>query len=277
MIDRIDVDLQAHLVVVDLIAVPRDAAADKVVSQYHPQIDQGPATQLVSGAATGEKTMSTARWAGVTYLVLIASGIFALAYAHGQLFVRGDAEATFENISTNLILFKGAILAEMVCYASFVALVVLLQRLFVGWSVFLRQLMFGLVLVSVAIGFVAIGELYAIARMLSWGGGDAASVDALLTRYRDTRDMAEIFWGLWLLPYGLLVLQSRAIPWVFGVGLVCGCASYVAGVVAPMFWDGYFETGFAQYADLPGTFGEIGGAFWLTIMGARVKPASTAT
>ena len=221
--------------------------------------------------------MSTARWAGVTYLILIASGIFALAYAQGQLFVRGDAAATFDSLSSNPILFKGAIVAEMICYTSFVALVVLLQRLFVGGSTFLGQLMVGLVLISVAIGFVAIGELYAIDRALSSGGGNAASVDSLLTRYRNTRDMAEIFWGLWLLPYGLLVLQTRAIPWVFGVGLVCGCVSYVAGVVAPMFWDGYYESVFGRYADLPGTFGEIGGAFWLTILGARANPASEAT
>jgi hypothetical protein len=38
--------------------------------------------------------MSTARWAGVTYLILIVSGIFALDYAQGQLFVPGDAVAT---------------------------------------------------------------------------------------------------------------------------------------------------------------------------------------
>jgi len=214
------------------------------------------------------------RWAGLAYLALIASGIFALAYAPGQLFVRDDAAATFAQVSANLTMFKSAIVAEMICYASFVALVVLLRRVFAGWSELLAQTMFALVLVSVAIGFVALGELYAADKMLSAGGGDAGMLDALLTRYSRTRDMAEIFWGLWLLPYGLLVLQSRAIPWAFGVGLICGCVSYVAGVVVPMFWDGYHSSLVGQFIDLPGAFGEIGGALWLAIMGARAKPAA---
>jgi hypothetical protein len=213
--------------------------------------------------------MNAARWAGLTYLLLIASGVFALAYAPGQLFVSGDAAATFENISSNPLLFKSALAAEMLCYASFVVLVVLLRGVFAGASPMLGQVMFGLVLVSVAIGFVALGETYSAAHLLRDGGGDAAALDALLTRYRGLRDMAEIFWGLWLLPYGLLVLKSRAMPWVFGMGLIWGCFAYVAGVVVPLFWGGYGQSLFGQYAGLPGTFGEIGGALWLTIMGAR--------
>ncbi len=220
--------------------------------------------------------MTTARWAGIVYLILAVSGIFALAYAPGYLFVRGDAAATLEKVSANLPLFKGAIVAEMACYVSFVALVVLLRRMFAGCSEFLAQTMFGFVLISVAIGFVALGEFYAVDKLLSAGASDAATLDASLARYQNTRAMAEIFWGLWLLPYGLLVLQSRAIPWVFGVGLVCGAASYVVGVIAPMFWAGYLDSSVADYIDLPGAFGEIGGALWLAIMGARKTFAPTA-
>lgn len=215
--------------------------------------------------------MTTARWAGVTYLVLIASGIFALAYAPGQLFVSGDAVATFAKASANLTLFKIALVAEMLCYASFVILVVLLQRMFADTSQVLGQAMVGLVLVSVAIGFVALGETYAAVNLLNDGGGDAGALDALLTRYSRLRDMAEIFWGLWLLPYGLLVLNSRAMPWVFGVGLVWGCFAYVASVLVPLFWGGYHQSIVGQYASLPGTFGEIGGALWLTVMGAKKR------
>ena len=64
--------------------------------------------------------MTTARWAGVTYLFLIATEVFSLAYAPGQYFVRGDAVATLAKLEANELLFKSAIVAELACYASFV-------------------------------------------------------------------------------------------------------------------------------------------------------------
>lgn len=215
--------------------------------------------------------MTTARWAGVTYLFLIATGIFALAYAPGQFIVSGDAAATAAKIAERGFLFKSAVVAEMLCYASFVLLAVLLHRLFRATSETLTLLLFGFVLVSVAISCVAVGEKLAIVRLLAAGGAETDAISALLERYKSTVNLAELFWGLWLLPYGLLVLASRAIPRVFGVFLILGCCSYVAGVIVPLFWQDYFKSGIADIADIPGALGEIGGALWLAIMGAKIR------
>lgn len=215
--------------------------------------------------------MTTARWAGLTYLFLIATGIFGLAVAPGQYIVDGDAAATFAKLADNTLLLKSAIVAELACYASFVLLVALLHRVFRDWSETSALVMVGFVLVSVAIGFVAVGEKLSAIPLLDGGVGQAAAVDAHFERYADLTSLAEIFWGLWLLPYGLLVLKSRAIPWIFGVALILGCCSYVAGVIVPLFWEGYRSGPIGQFADIPGTVGEIGGALWLTIFGARSK------
>lgn len=213
--------------------------------------------------------MTSARWAGVTYLFLIATGIFSLAYAPGQYFVRGDAAATFARLEANLFLFKCAIVAELACYASFVALVALLHRVFREWSETLALVMVGFVLVSVPISFIAIGEKMSALDLITHGAAQAEAVMAHFSRYGDLLRPAELFWGLWLLPYGLLVLKSRAIPRFFGVALILGCCSYVAGVIAPMFWDGYAGGPIGQFAGIPGSIGEIGGALWLTTFGAR--------
>lgn len=213
--------------------------------------------------------MTTARWAGVTYLFLIATGIFSIAYAPGQYFVRGDAVATFAELEAKEFLFKSAIVAELACYASFVLLVAFLHKVFRNWSETLALAMVGFVLVSVPIGYIAVGEKLSALQLLGEGVGQAAAVDAHLGRYADFRTLAEVFWGLWLLPYGLLVLKSRAIPRFFGVMLILGCCSYVAGVVAPLFWSGYFSSPVGEFAGIPGSIGEIGGALWLTVFGAR--------
>jgi hypothetical protein len=224
--------------------------------------------------------MTTARWAGITYLFLIATGIFSLAYAPGQYFVRGDAAATFAKLSANLLLFKGAIVAELACYASFVLLVALLHRVFREWSEALALVMVGFVLVSVPISFIAIGEKMSVLELVAQGSAQAGAVTAHFSRYSDLLRPAEVFWGLWLLPYGLLVLRSRAIPRFFGVALILGCCSYVAGVIVPMFWNGYSDGPIGQFAGIPGSIGEIGGALWLTAFGAQAsssRPPSIAS
>lgn len=213
--------------------------------------------------------MTTARWAGLTYLFLIATGIFSIAYAPGQYIVDGDAAATFEKLVSNTLLFKSAIVAELACYSSFVPLVALLHRVFRDWSETLALTMVGFVLVSVPLGFIAVGEKLSVLQLLGEGAGQAEVIDAHFRRYSELISLAEIFWGLWLLPYGLLVLKSRAIPWFFGVALILGCCSYVAGAIVPLFWDGYYSGPIGQFANIPGPIGEIGGALWLTIFGAR--------
>ncbi len=215
--------------------------------------------------------MTSARWAGVTYLFLVATGIFSLAYAPGQYFVRGDAAATFAKLEANLLLFKTAIVAELACYASFVLLAALLHRVFREWSETLALCMVGFVLVSVPISFIAIGEKMSVLELVAQGSPQAEAIMAHFKRYSDLLRPAEVFWGLWLLPYGLLVLKARAIPRFFGVALILGCCSYVAGVIVPMFWDGYAQSMIVRFAGIPGSIGEIGSAIWLAAFGARAS------
>jgi hypothetical protein len=48
----------------------------------------------------------------------------------------------------------------------------------------------------------------------------------------------EIFWGLWLVPFGLLVMKSRFLPRVLGVLLVVAGGAYVAHSVLSLLLDG---------------------------------------
>ena len=51
----------------------------------------------------------------------------------------------------------------------------------------------------------------------------------------------EMFWGLWLLPFGVLVYRSRFLPRILGAWLVLNCFAYVAlsvtGLLAPQYND----------------------------------------
>jgi hypothetical protein len=77
----------------------------------------------------------------------------------------------------------------------------------------------------------------------------------------------EVFWGLWLLPFGLLVYKSRFLPRFLGVWLMAGCFGYLAlsftGFLFPDYEDKVFI--YAQ----PLITGELIFMLRLVIMGAR--------
>jgi hypothetical protein len=90
----------------------------------------------------------------------------------------------------------------------------------------------------------------------------------LFLRLHHQGDLAnEIFWGLWLIPFGLLVYRSRFLPRFLGVWLMAGCFGYLAlsftGLLFPQYEDKVFT--YAQ----PLMIGEVAAMLWLVIMGAK--------
>jgi hypothetical protein len=81
----------------------------------------------------------------------------------------------------------------------------------------------------------------------------------------------EIFWGLWLFPFGLLVFRSGFLPRFIGVWLMINCFGYVALSVTALFFPDYYEAAF-KWAQ-PVLFGELAIMLWLLIKGAKVPTA----
>jgi len=97
----------------------------------------------------------------------------------------------------------------------------------------------------------------------------------LFIRLHHQLDLANaIFWGLWLLPLGLLIYRSRFLPRFLGVWLIIGCFTWLAfsltGVLLPGQEDKVFTFG------QPFMFGEVATMFWLAIIGAKEPRPATA-
>jgi len=77
---------------------------------------------------------------------------------------------------------------------------------------------------------------------------------------------AEILWGLWLFPLGILIYKSHFMPRFLGVWLVLGGVAYVAlsltGVLFPAYQGKVFNI------SQPAMFGEMALMLWLVIKGA---------
>jgi len=81
----------------------------------------------------------------------------------------------------------------------------------------------------------------------------------------------EIFWGLWLFPFGLLVFRSGFLPRFIGVWLMVNCFGWVVLSITALFFPPYYETAFRMAQ--PVLFGELVIMLWLLIKGAKVPTA----
>ncbi len=227
-------------------------------------------------------TNNPARVAGLLYVLTGIPGAFSLMYVPQTLIVPGNATATANNILASEMLFRIGIVSGLISGAAFIFLVRALYRLLNGVSKTHASLMVTLVLVSVAIGFL--NEVNSIAALILFRGADFLSVfdkpqrDALamlfLRLHSQGNFVNEIFWGLWLFPFGVLVMRSRFLPRILGVLLIVNCFGYLAASLTWLLLPSYGNVVFR--ATLPALLGELWIVLWLLIRGAKVQPLAAA-
>ena len=222
-------------------------------------------------------TNKAARVAGAVYLSMVITAPFSLIYVPEKLIVRGNAAATAENILAHETMFRLSILGDLVGQVIFICLAIALYRLLSGVNKTWAGLMVAFVLVSAAVGFL--NTLNNIAALVLFRGGefltvfDKAQRDALgmlfIRLHSQGIFIDEIFWGLWLFPFGLLVFRSGFLPRFLGVWLMINCFGYVVLSVTALFFPEYYEAAF-RYSQ-PVLFGELAIMLWLLIKGAKIK------
>jgi hypothetical protein len=95
--------------------------------------------------------------------------------------------------------------------------------------------------------------------------------DGLFLDLHHQLDLAnEIFWGLWFIPFGLLVYKSRFLPRILGVWLIIACFGYLALSFTGLLFPDY-EDQVSNIAQ-PLLLAELAIMLWLLIMGATEKP-----
>ncbi len=158
----------------------------------------------------------TARIAGAIYLTMVFTAPFSLLYVPGKLIVRGNAAATADNILAHETMFRLSIFGDLIGHVIFICLGIALYRLLSSVNKTWAALMVAFVLVSAAVGFL--NTLNNIAALILFRGGDFLAVfdkvqlNALgylfIRLHSQGISIDEIFWGVWLFPFGLLVFRS---------------------------------------------------------------------
>src|SRR5215470_9985117 len=216
-----------------------------------------------------------ARVAGLVYIVASLVGTLRLIYIPRALIVSGNAAATAANIASNEWQFRLGIVSLLLGAALWLFVPLALYRLLKEVDQTLAVLMVILgSLMQVPLFFVNVVTDSAV--LLFAGGADFLSAftksqqDAFVMLFLNLHhqvDLANaIFWGLWLIPFGLLVYRSSFLPSFLGIWLMLGCFGWLAfaltGFLLPQFENQVYS--FGQIL----TLGEIATMLWLTIRGA---------
>lgn len=176
-----------------------------------------------------------ARVSGLLYLIANLFAPFTLLYLPSRFIVRGDAAATAAKILASESLFRFGIVLNLLTFIGQILLVLALYQLLnvVNKNMALLMVIFSLLAVPIAM----LNELMQLAVIQFLNNADYLKVfpnDQLqalaylfLRLHSQGFLIAQIFWGLWLLPMGYLVFKSGFLPRILGILLMIGCSGYV--------------------------------------------------
>ena len=219
-------------------------------------------------------TRAAARRAGALNL------LFSMVAICGEFFfpafvVTGDATSTARNITAGEPAYRIAILTGLVTNVLFLFVVLSLYDLLKDADRKHARLM--VILVSVGVALSLANMINKFAPLILLSGADYLSVFAkpqldslalgFFRLHSNGVTVATAFWGLWLFPFGILVIKSGFFPRVLGVLLmVAGSANLTTSVTTIALPD-YRHV--VSQVMMPLYFGELPIVFWLLIKGAK--------
>ncbi|MRX66321.1 DUF4386 domain-containing protein [Maribacter luteus] len=221
-----------------------------------------------------------ARVAGVLYLVVILCGIFAEKYVRATLVDMVNGVKTIENITQNEFLYRLGFVSDLLMQLAYFLLPLVLYRILRNTHKWMAFIMVLSVAVAVAIMCSNMQNHYAPLLFLKGVGEGSEHLQSQVLFYLGLHNIgyhiAQMFFGLWLLPLGYLVYRSGLFPRFIGVLLMMGCMGYLLDFLV------YFilpDIGneLSVWITLPADLGEFSLCLFLLIKGVRSKPFKKST
>ncbi len=218
----------------------------------------------------------TARIAGVLYLLNGIFSGFAFAYVIGKVYVAGNAAATAANVVAYSGLVRIGVAADLFQATIWVFLAMTLYLLLKHVNKSAASTM--VVLVAVGAAIVCLNDVFQFeslriatdnAYAAAFGNaGSNALVLLLLDIHHYGFLIAQIFFGLWLVPLGYLAYKSGMFPKALGVALIAGGACYLVGMLAVFLIPDLGEK-INTFITIPSAIAEIWMLGYLLVIGVR--------
>lgn len=217
----------------------------------------------------------TARIAGLFYFLYVLASIVADLF--GQ-FVFADAQATVNHIITQGWQFRLGVVISLFSYVLFLfaawALYVLLKPVGKNMATLFLLLNLG------GFAIVVISHLNLVASLLLLSGADylkafqpdllQAQAVMFINLYKYGSTIAQVPFGVWLLPLGYLVYKSGFLPKILGVLLIADCFGLLIYVSQRFLLPDYKIISYPCWA--LGFIAEVSLTLWLLIKGVKGSP-----
>jgi hypothetical protein len=220
-----------------------------------------------------------ARSAGVLYLLVGIFGGFAEGFVEPKMYVAGNAAATAGNVVANAGLVRLGVVSDLLDQTFFVFLVLTLYILLQHVHQSVARAM--VVLVVIAATITCLNTVFEFEGLRAATGAvnlaafGTASSNALVLLLLDTQHygilIAQIFFGLWLVPLGYLAYKSAGwFPKWLGVLLIVGGACYLVDLFA-QFLVPDFGKEIHGFIWIPSAIAEISMVLYLLVIGVRIQ------
>ena len=218
--------------------------------------------------------------AGSIYLSLILTGVFAHLFFRANIIEPGDAATTARNILNKDLIFRLGFVADLIYITSFIFLGLVFYRMFYHTEKNHALALLTVVLVSNAV--MGLNMLTQFAAQYVMNGANFLNVfqpeqlQALSLLFLDLHKhgvhIGYLFFGLWLLPLGLLVIKSSDFGTVManitGSLLIAGFVGYQIDFLSYFLVPSHYSI-ISSFATIPADIGEIILCFWLIAKGTK--------
>ncbi len=225
---------------------------------------------------TSDKTL--ARIAGLLYLVVIGTGLFAEVFVRQAVRVARDAMATARNIQSSEALFRSGVFADLINFVVGLPCVLIVYLLFKHVNQSLAKLAIIFVVIQTAV--IAVNLLNQISSLLFLGNDiylhsfqpdqlAALSVHALdLQAYG--YGIGLVFFGFYCLIIGYLIFKSDRVSPVIGILYALAGLGYLLNSSTLLLFPDNSSALFPYFA-IVSFLGEMSFCLWLVIIGVRLK------
>ncbi|HEY1420032.1 MAG TPA: DUF4386 domain-containing protein [Candidatus Dormibacteraeota bacterium] len=220
-----------------------------------------------------------ARIGGVLYLLVAIFGAFAWEIVYARMYAPGSSAITAGNVIANSGLVRAGVVADLFQATVFAFLGMTMYQLLKHVNKSAAAAM--VVLVAIATAIICLNAVFELeglrvatnhAYVTALGAaGSAALVLTLLDIQHYGVLVAQIFFGLWLVPLGYLVYKSGWFPKALGVTLIIGAACYILDMLVQLILPDLGAKA-GTFIVLPSAIAEFWMLGYLLVFGVRSAP-----
>ena len=217
-----------------------------------------------------KQLIKTARLAGVWYLTLAISGVLGFMIFHPQIFVSDDPQKTLTNLTNLEFISRIRLLFELVIIVSQALAAVWFYKLFreinawAAWTVGIWGMMN---CAAIMISAISMSSAIEIAKSSTQTYQEKIVLIQLLSSLiTNAWGVGSLFFGLWLIPMGYIIVNSKRMPIWLGRILMIGGIGYLISAFIKYIG---IDNPLLEFLVVPATIGEFWMIGYLLIYGIR--------